>query len=163
MLNAGKIYHRIFGTFFLVMATFAGLYFWFSPNPDALAREVKQALWNGDVNAAINSAQTLVALKPDSAEAWILLVDAGRLAQDQSVWSAALVKLQETDSTAAYEKWLKIGTDEMVDLHAGSAEFALRQAISISREKPEPWRLMAQLLAVQGHQAFRADAGRCLA
>jgi cytochrome c-type biogenesis protein CcmH/NrfG len=66
-------------------------------------------------------------------------------------------ELERVDLQSAREWWLKIGSEEMKKFRGASAEQALRKAIAISADDAESWRLLAQLISIQGRPGETAE------
>jgi tetratricopeptide (TPR) repeat protein len=128
-----------------------------SPSLSALIVEARRALAAGHARLAIEKSRQVVSIAPESIDSWILLAQAGILAQDRTVWEPAIVNIEQYQPGEALELWLKVGGLEMRSLHAAAAEDALRRAIAISNNRPEPWRLLAQLVSVQGRPRETAE------
>ena len=119
---------------------------------------VQTALNSGNAKLAIEKSRTLVAREPDSSGNWILLARAGALMSDAATWQPAMDRVHELSPREAYELYFEIGSQEMRRLHAAPAEFALRKATTISASRPQPWRLLVQLLSVQGRPRETAES-----
>ncbi|MBC8116026.1 MAG: tetratricopeptide repeat protein [Candidatus Saccharimonas sp.] len=127
------------------------------PPLSALLLNARTALSTGDADIAIEKIRQVVARSPESVDGWILMAQAGVLAKDRTVWEPAIEKVERSSPSEALALWVKIGGQEMRSLHAAPAEHALRRAIAISCDRPEPWRLLAQLLSVQGRPRETAE------
>ncbi|HTN04333.1 MAG TPA: tetratricopeptide repeat protein, partial [Planctomycetaceae bacterium] len=123
----------------------------------ALLTEARRAVDAGQLQRAIDKARLVVARNSESADGWLILARAGLLAQDSSVSVPAIERLEPLRPVEAFALWVEIGGQEMQRLHAASAEFALRRAIALSPDRPEPWRLLAQLVSVQGRPRESAE------
>lgn len=123
----------------------------------ALREEARSALAAGKTVTAIKKSKQAVARDPNSVDGWILLAKAGALAGEVEIWQPAMDHVKRLSPTQAMELYVDIGSQEMQRLHAASAEKALRGAIAISNDRPEPWRLLAQLLSIQGRPRETAD------
>lgn len=123
----------------------------------ALLTEARRAVAAGQLQRAIDKARLVVARDPESADGWLMLSRTGVLSQDSSVSVPAIERLEPLRPAEAFALWVEVGGQEMQRLHAASAEFALRRAIFLSRDRPEPWRLLAQLVSVQGRPRESAE------
>lgn len=120
------------------------------PSVSSLRDEAQRALAAKNPQLAIEKSRQVLAREPKSLDGWGLLAKAGALAGNQDVWRPAMQQIERISPQQAFELYITIGGQEMHHLHAASAELALRRAIAISADRPEPWRLLAQLLSVQG-------------
>lgn len=120
------------------------------PSLKTLTIDAKKAIVAGDSGRAVEKTQQLVLRAPKSIEGWILRAQAGALAEDRTIWEPAIEIVESANPKEALALWMTIGGREMRNLHAATAEHAFRRAIAISRDRPEPWRLLSQLLSVQG-------------
>lgn len=129
------------------------------PGNATVMGEVEAALERGDATAALKWTSQLVSRWPDDPENWARRANAGSLARQRSVWLEAIERVEASDPTAALELWIEVGSLEMQAGLAADAELCFRRAIAIQRSRPEPWRLLSQLISVQGRPA---DTAECL-
>ena len=129
------------------------------PSYSTVVHEVRTAMQRGNQSAAMHWTSMLVQRWPDNPEHWAMRAFAASRANQKSVWKDAVERVEKTNPEIAIELWIGVGTSEMQQGHAADAEFCLRRATSIQRSRPEPWRLLTQLLAVQGRPA---DTSECL-
>lgn len=127
------------------------------PPLSTLVVEARRALKTGDARSAVFKARQAISRAPDSIDGWILLAQAGCLARDRGIWEPAIEKVERSNPSEALDLCVDIGAQEMKSLRAAAAEYALRRAIAISCDRPEPWRLLAQLLSVQGRPRETAE------
>lgn len=132
--------------------------YWLSiPSTTRLLADARAAIEAGRVQLAIDKARQVVARDPQSVNGWSVLARAGILAHDRTVWETAIDHVETIRPREALELWVTAGGDEMQRFHAANAETALRRAVAITRDQPEPWRLLAQLISVQGRPRETAD------
>jgi len=127
------------------------------PNLELIARDARRAVKIGGDDTAMTKVRKWVQLAPESAEAWQLLAEAARQAKDDELRDDAMTHLETLNASAAIDFWVQLGSEEMKNYRAAKAEHALRRALSVSAEQPEPWRLLAQLLAIQGRPHETAE------
>jgi len=130
-----------------------------SPGLLPLLKQAAIALRNGEVEAAVGKARQAVAVDPTSIDGWQLLAQAGLAANDRSTFENAVEVIEDLNPGRAAQLWIEIGSKQMQRLHATSAEHALRQAIRVVPDRSEPWRLLVQLVAIQGRPM---DTAECL-
>jgi tetratricopeptide (TPR) repeat protein len=142
----------------LIAAVVVGIGFWLvRPSLATLQADAQAALEARDARLAMERTQRLISRAPESVDAWSLRAQAGFLARDRGVWEPAIDRIETTDPGKAFDLWVTVGGQEMRRLNAASAELAFRRAIAISRDRPEPWRLLSQLIAIQGRPRETAE------
>ena len=140
-----------------VMLSGGFFYFWSQPTESSLLETAQKALATGNLPLAIRDAQRAAKLNPASLSAISVLAQSGYLAKDRTVWEPAFARLEREQPAEAFELWLELGTLEMKRFHAATAETAFRQASSLNPDRPQPWRLLGQLLSIQARPAETAD------
>ncbi|MDX1965620.1 MAG: FG-GAP-like repeat-containing protein [Planctomycetaceae bacterium] len=134
----------------LTAALAAAGYWGLKPSTESLLRAARTALEAGDAPRALEIAKTLHQRDPHSPDGLELLVEAGFSARDREIWEPASPAWERAHPRAAFDLWVRLGSREMQRFHAAAAEEALRRAIAVSADRPEPWRLLAQLVSIQG-------------
>lgn len=135
-----------------------GLFFyWLQPTEVSLLKSSQRAFSEGDLRLAIQDAQRALRLNPTSLPALTVLAQAGYLARDANVWEPAFADLERDHASAAFDLWLHLGTVEMQRFRAAAAETAFYRAVSLNNSRPEPRRLLAQLVSIQARPQETAN------
>lgn len=141
----------------LLIAAAIASYYFTRPNLNIVARDARRAV-NVDGDAiAIARVREWLQLAPESVPAWQLLAEAAVRAKDPEIIEEALLKLEVLDPKAGLQFCVEHGSEQMKQYRAADAERFLRRALRISDQQPEPWRLLAQLLAIQGRPRETAE------
>lgn len=121
-----------------------------SPSISSLTSDARAAIFTREAPKALETTKRLVAVAPQSTESWVLRAKAGMLARQRDIWEPAIAQVEKLSRSEAAPLWTAAGAQEMRRLQAASAEFALRRSLALSPDQAEPWRLLEQLISVQG-------------